>query len=46
MLATVGIRVVPVRDGEVVDTWNGGKVAPEQPEEVVSEPQEPVKVVA
>lgn len=26
MLATVGIRVVPVRDGEVIDTWSGGQV--------------------
>ena len=46
MLATVGIRVVPVRDGEVVDTWNGGQVIPEKPVEVVAQPQEPVKVVA
>jgi hypothetical protein len=46
MLATVGIRVVPVRDGEVVDTWNGGKTTTEQPAEVVTQSQEPVKVVA
>ena len=46
MLATIGIRVVPVRDGEVVDTWNGGKTTPEQPVEVVAQSQEPVKVVA
>ena len=46
MLATVGIRVVPMRDGEIVDTWNGGQVIPEPPPEVVAQPQEPVKVVA
>lgn len=26
MLESVGIRVVPVRDGEVVNTWDGGKI--------------------
>ena len=26
MLAKVGIRVVPVKNGEIVDVWNGGKV--------------------
>jgi 8-oxo-dGTP pyrophosphatase MutT (NUDIX family) len=45
MLARVGIRVVPVRDGEILDTWNGGKVIPEPPAEVV-QAQKPVKVVA
>jgi hypothetical protein len=45
MLARVGIRVVPVRYGEILDTWNGGKVIPEPPEEVV-QAQKPVKVVA
>jgi hypothetical protein len=46
MLARVGIRVVPVRNGEIADTWNGGKAIPEQPVEVVAQSQEPVKVVA
>ena len=45
MLATVGIRVVPVRDGEILDTWNGGKVMAEPPMEV-AQAQKPVKVVA
>jgi hypothetical protein len=26
MLESAGIRVVPVRDGEVVNTWDGGKI--------------------
>jgi len=46
MLANVGIRVVPVRDGEIADTWNGGQAIPEPPVEVVAQSQEPVKVVA
>jgi hypothetical protein len=45
MLTKVGIRVVPVRDGEIVDAWNGGQVIPEPPAEVVPEP-EPVEAVA
>ena len=45
MLARVGIRVVPVRDGEIVDTWNGGQVVPEPPADTIPE-QEPVKAVA
>ena len=45
MLAKVGIRVVPVRDGEIIDVWSGGKVIPEPPEDVVPEP-EPVEAVA
>lgn len=46
MLARVGIRVVPVRDGEVIDIWNGGKV---MKEDLGPEPidfLEPKKVVA
>jgi hypothetical protein len=45
MLARVGIRVVPVRDGEIVDTWNGGQVVPEPPADTIPE-QKPVKAVA
>jgi hypothetical protein len=45
MLTRVGIRVVPVRDGEIVDTWNGGQVIPEPPADIIPEP-EPVEAVA
>ena len=45
MLAKVGIRVVPVRDGEVLDVWNGGEILPEPPADIIPEP-EPDKVVA
>jgi hypothetical protein len=45
MLAQVGIRVVPVRDGEIIDVWNGGNIIPEPPADVVPEP-EPVEAVA
>jgi hypothetical protein len=45
MLAKVGIRVVPVRDGEIVDVWNGGNIIPEPPADVVPEP-EPIEAVA
>jgi hypothetical protein len=45
MLTKVGIRVVPVRDGEIVDVWNGGNIIPEPPADVVPEP-EPVEAVA
>lgn len=45
MLTKVGIRVVPVRDGEVVDVWNGGNIIPEPPADVAPEP-EPVEAVA
>ena len=37
MLARVGIRVVPLRDGEIVDTWNGGKIIPEPPADIIPE---------
>jgi hypothetical protein len=39
MLTKVGIRVVPVRDGEVLDTWNGGKTIPEPPADIIPEPE-------
>jgi hypothetical protein len=45
MLAQVGIRVVPVRDGEVLDIWNDGEILPEPPADIIPEP-EPDKVVA
>jgi hypothetical protein len=45
MLAKVGIRVVPVRDGEIIDVWNGGNIIPEPPADVTPE-QEPVEAVA
>jgi hypothetical protein len=45
MLAKVGIRVVPVRDGEIIDVWNGGNIIPEPPADVAPEP-EPVEAVA
>jgi hypothetical protein len=34
-LARVGIRVVPIREGEIIDTWNGGNVLPEEEIEAV-----------
>ncbi len=40
MLAKVGIRVVPVRDGEIVDVWNGGNIIPEPPADVIPEPEQ------
>ena len=45
MLAKVGIRVVPVRDGEVLDVWNDGQIIPEPPADIIPEP-EPDKIVA
>lgn len=36
MLGKIGIRVVPIREGEIIDIWNGGNVLPkEENEEVV-----------
>ena len=34
-LVRVGIRVVPIREGEIIDTWNGGNVLPEEEIEAV-----------